>query len=256
MKTFLLTLISIVHLAVSQNECLTTRCGPTGPVIRFPFRLRDHQPEHCGYPGFELSCTGSGSTEFDLQFPVTASTDKIMIPLRTIVSVSDIDYKAQKILASKALARSCLPEKLTMLKNSSSASLFEVEALGYTQGYTLFNCSDTRGYGQDITCLSSRSYRVIAFASIYDITTLPPYSSCFKMYNVSYVPDELFTGINDDYGTRFYLGWSKPYCGNCEGEGKYCRLKNGGRDEETECISLEQPQHGTGTLCSNFLYCL
>ena len=40
------------------DECKATRCSHHGPVIRFPFRLKDQAfPDYCGYPGFELSCS-------------------------------------------------------------------------------------------------------------------------------------------------------------------------------------------------------
>ncbi|RVW33830.1 Rust resistance kinase Lr10 [Vitis vinifera] len=49
-----------------RDECMTSNgCGDQGPLIRFPFRLK-HQPHHCGYPGFELSCTENNQTMLDL----------------------------------------------------------------------------------------------------------------------------------------------------------------------------------------------
>ncbi|KAH6828074.1 hypothetical protein C2S53_013090 [Perilla frutescens var. hirtella] len=243
MKIFLFTFISIFYLAVGQNECLPTTCGPLAPVVRFPFWLKGHQPEHCGYPGFGLSCNESGRTDFDLQFPVTASTNNIVVPLKMTVAVWDIDYKAQKMLAGYARARSCLPRKLpTVNSSNTSASPFEAEAIGYGDGSTLFNCSNLRDY-ESISCLSSHGYQVIEFASVYDIASLPPYSSCFKMYNISFVPDRALAGRDDEYGSRFYLSWSRPSCGKCEAKGKYCRLQNSGAAEEIECFS---PQHATG----------
>ncbi|GMP67733.1 hypothetical protein CsSME_00027616 [Camellia sinensis var. sinensis] len=38
---------------LNSDECtVTQRFGEYGPDIRFPFWLKDHQPNHCGYPGF------------------------------------------------------------------------------------------------------------------------------------------------------------------------------------------------------------
>ncbi|GLT57769.1 hypothetical protein SLA2020_307180 [Shorea laevis] len=46
----------IIDLGEAQNVCADeSRCGGHGPAIRFPFRLNS-QPDHCGYPGFNLSC--------------------------------------------------------------------------------------------------------------------------------------------------------------------------------------------------------
>ncbi|KAK4436228.1 Rust resistance kinase Lr10 [Sesamum alatum] len=253
MMIFLFTFISIVHLAGGQNGCLPTTCGPSGPVIRFPFWLKDHQPEHCGYPGFELTCTENGDLKFNLQFPVTASANNIVLPLLTTITVGVIDYGAQQMLARNAVARSCLPEKLTTL--NSSASPFEVEALGYSGGSVLFNCSNAEDYWETVSCLSNRDHQVINVASTNDITALPPQSSCFKMYNISYVPYNTLTGRDDEYGERFYIRWRKPSCGNCEAEGKFCRLRNNGTAEDTECFSPEQPQHGitVGTVLLLFI---
>ncbi|GMP67740.1 hypothetical protein CsSME_00027622 [Camellia sinensis var. sinensis] len=34
---------------LNSDECtVTQRCGEYGPDIRFPFWLKDHQPNHCG----------------------------------------------------------------------------------------------------------------------------------------------------------------------------------------------------------------
>lgn len=249
MKIFILTFISIIYLAVGQNECLPATCGPYAPIVRFPFWLKGRQPEHCGYPGFGLSCNESGRADLDLQFPVTASAGKVMLSLNMTVAVSDIDYKAQKMLVNYARTRSCLPEKLPTV-NSSASPIFEAEGIGYGEGYTLFNCSNTRNY-ETVACLSSRRYKVLQFASMYDISSLPPYSSCFKMYTISYVPDRTLTGGEDEYGTRFYLKWSRPSCGKCEAKGDYCRLQNSSAAaEETECFTTAQ--HGTAGKWSQF----
>lgn len=243
MKIFLFTFITIVYLAVGQNECLPTTCGPSAPVVRFPFWLKGQQPEHCGYPGFGLSCNEGGRTELDLQFPVTATTNNIVLPLKVRVEVRDIDYKAQKMMVGYPRAQSCLPEKLPTV--NSSASPFQVEETGYDEVSTLFNCSNAINYAT-VACLSNRHYQVIKFARMYEITSLPPYSSCFKMYDISYVPDGILNVREDGFDAPFYLSWSRPSCGKCEIEGKYCRLQNStAAEEETECFGL---QHITGNL--------
>lgn len=240
MKFFLLTLISIIiNVAVGQDDCLPQRCGPSEPPIRFPFRLQDRQPDHCGYTGgFDLSCNQDNRTELNLQIQLTASTNGTTIPLQLTVVVWNIDYEGQKMLAGNARALTCLPEKL--LELNSSTSLFEVEAVGSGDGYTLFNCSNPRDY-ETIPCLSSHRYKVVPFSSGSEITSLIPRSSCFKMYNISYVPYGALTEKDYGSGDLFYLRWSRPSCGNCEVQGKFCRLRNG---QETECFSPQQPQHG------------
>ncbi|XP_022888724.1 rust resistance kinase Lr10-like [Olea europaea var. sylvestris] len=251
MNRFIVSFIFLVlHVisgfAVSQDhECQPTRCGDSGPTIKFPFRLRDHQPEHCGYPGFELSCTESNDTEFELQFPVTASTNNVMLPIFAKVWIWKIDYRAQLIYINDFMANYCPPGQPPSV--NSSISLFKIaEVFGVEEGYTLFNCSSnlTASYPYPIKCLSRQKYQVLAIYSSYGISSLPQYSSCFKMYNVSYVPYSVFTGEHQKYSFHMSLHWSKPSCGNCEAKGKYCRLKNNGTESGMECFSSKQQGQG------------
>ena len=63
-------------------------------------------------------------------------------------------------------------------------------------------------------------------------------SSCHKIYDVI-LPEDIVNGEN-----YFSLTWSELICGNCEREGKKCRLKsNVGKEPETECI--DKPAKGT-----------
>uniref|UniRef100_A0A2N9FFT9 non-specific serine/threonine protein kinase n=1 Tax=Fagus sylvatica TaxID=28930 RepID=A0A2N9FFT9_FAGSY len=66
------------------DECKETRCKHHGPTIRFPFWLKDHHPEHCRYPGFELSCTEDKDTMLEL-------------PRAVKLFVKHINYTAQQI---------------------------------------------------------------------------------------------------------------------------------------------------------------
>ena len=49
-----------------DDGCKEARCRDGEPTIGFPFRLKGQQPEHCGYPGFELSCTKDNQTMLEL----------------------------------------------------------------------------------------------------------------------------------------------------------------------------------------------
>ncbi|CAN6562009.1 unnamed protein product [Malus baccata var. baccata] len=72
----------MINLGACQNECTESRCGDDGPPIRFPFRLREKQPSHCGYPGFDLSCDRSNNTVLEL-------------PVSVKFFVTTINYKSQ-----------------------------------------------------------------------------------------------------------------------------------------------------------------
>ncbi|RVW84656.1 hypothetical protein CK203_044615 [Vitis vinifera] len=61
-----LLVTTLAENAICQGECMVlSNCNEEGPLIRFPFKLKD-QPDHCGYPGFVLSCTEKKQTLLDL----------------------------------------------------------------------------------------------------------------------------------------------------------------------------------------------
>ncbi|KAH0686725.1 hypothetical protein KY284_017278 [Solanum tuberosum] len=65
------------------------------------------------------------------------------------------------------------------------------------------------------------------------------------MYNISDVPNEVLFGKQEYSYTRIYLHWSEPFCGNCEEDGKYCKLKSNSSSSETECFDIpEEPSKG------------
>ncbi|CAI9092535.1 OLC1v1027798C1 [Oldenlandia corymbosa var. corymbosa] len=242
---YMATVVLLSTTASAQDECSPTRCNSTGPEIRFPFFLKGRQPDSCGFPGFALSCSAAGATEFEVQYPIMASGSgaNIVIPFRVKVEILEIDYKSQLITMNSITSLSCLPRQIPAV-NSSASPFSVVSNYGYS-GYTLFNCtassngtvSDTVN-GYPVPCLnSSTGYEVIAFDSQRDISEFI-LSSCAKMYSVSYVPIGVFSG-----GERFeagysyiHLNWSEPICGHCEVIGKYCRPKINGTIGETECI--------------------
>uniref|UniRef100_A0A2N9H6V8 Protein kinase domain-containing protein n=1 Tax=Fagus sylvatica TaxID=28930 RepID=A0A2N9H6V8_FAGSY len=80
----LLLLVNAKEFGAELDECKETRCKHHGPTIRFPFWLKDHHPEHCRYPGFELSCTEDKDTMLEL-------------PRSVKLFVKHIDYTAQLI---------------------------------------------------------------------------------------------------------------------------------------------------------------
>ena len=77
-------LLFVLFIGEGHNGCLELQCG-YGPPIRFPFRLKDRQPDqHCGYPGFDLYCSHNNDTVLELPNSVKAF-------------VKNIDYKSQLI---------------------------------------------------------------------------------------------------------------------------------------------------------------
>ncbi|KAG8390402.1 hypothetical protein BUALT_Bualt01G0079600 [Buddleja alternifolia] len=243
----IILLILLICSAAAQDECQPTSCNATGPMIRFPFRLIGRQPEHCGYPGFDLSCNSNNITVFDFQFPVRASTQNIILPISARATIEEIDYRNQVIRVS-VLNGSCLPTRIPDV--SSPASPFEMYygSRPPSDGYTLFNCSSRPpDYSPStVTCLRRGGFQVFAYGSFHSVTTLV-LPGCTKIYNISDVPVAFFDGevfFESQYivdGTR--LRWPEPSCGRCESRGRYCRLRN----NQTECLVTPQEQQQMNT---------
>ncbi|PON96843.1 hypothetical protein TorRG33x02_072220 [Trema orientale] len=218
--TLLLLLGLLVEIGASQNQCKESRCG-NGPAIRFPFRLKDSQPNQCGYPGFELSCRGK-RTVLELPIPVK-------------FHVKSIDYKSQVVKLYDP--NDCLFGELLKINGLS------VSPFGFYQDpqrdYTLFNCSvlDRSTFqGMIFPCLSGPGYQVLVVRSDSPVEDVP-LASCTKMYNISSVPYVIFA-VDGKY---LYLNWTEPDCTRCELMGNGCRLKNNGSKSQTECFVLPKP---------------
>ncbi|XP_068344342.1 rust resistance kinase Lr10-like [Pyrus communis] len=220
----LFTVGLMINLGACQNKCTESRCGDDGPPIRFPFRLREKQPSHCGYPGFDLSCDRSNNTVLEL--PVSVKFFVISINYKSqVIQVSDPDH--------------CAPRHLPKLNLSSSAFIFQRPDL---YDYTLFSCSPAKRdlYYDSIPCLSGTSHHIYPIPSHSFVDSLP-LTSCTKLYNFPFsVPYDIF---EPNYFLR--LEWSKPTCNRCERRGKGCRLKANNRtNSETECFNVSK-QNGT-----------
>lgn len=212
-SSFLLA-VSIIDHVEGQNECAELQCGGFGPSIRFPFRLNS-QPNQCGYPGFNLSCTTRNETVLQLPFLVN-------------FFVKNIDNRAQVIHLYDP--QHCLPRQLRELNLSSSPFRHKYE---YGSDFAFYNCSPTERnsmYAYPVSCLSGPSYQVYTFDSYSNINDLP-IASCTKMYNLRNL--HIIPGVDD----ILELKWSIPACGHCESKGKKCRLKNNSTKSETECFS-------------------
>ncbi|KDP22153.1 hypothetical protein JCGZ_25984 [Jatropha curcas] len=207
----LLMLLSVVQ-GLDLNLCRPERCG-RGPIVRFPFRLREKQPEHCGYPGFELSCKEDEHTELQL-------------PNSVKLYIQTIDYVAQELSASDPSECFARNAKAFHLYTHN----FEFPRAYSIDNYALFNCSLGNRYSSDlVSCLGvPGSYEVYAFAADNRIDDLP-LTSCRKMYNISSVPSEIFDNTNS-----ITLTWSKKMskCRSCEIQGGCC----GWKDKNIACF--------------------
>lgn len=239
---FLICSVGFQEPAAAQDECGPTSCSSSGPIVRFPFRLKGRQPEHCGYPGFDLSCNRNNITEFEFQFPVRASARNIVLPISAKATVRNIDYSLQ-VIGVDVVNGSCLPNRVPDV--SASASPFELHyRFSYdpsSMGYTLFNCSrepdSVNQASGPISCLQHGAFQVYAYRSSYTVTDFPM-SNCAKMYNVSDIAMAILIGPREYSFDGPQLHWSEPSCGNCESNGKYCSWKN----NQTECFDVPKPK--------------
>ncbi|KAI8029484.1 putative RING-H2 finger protein ATL21A [Camellia lanceoleosa] len=222
--------------ATGREDCKPTRCNSDGPKIRYPFRLKydeqqqqQKQPEHCGYPGFDLYCDHENHTMLELPFSVK-------------VAVKEIDYISQLIHTYDP--HDCFPQLLQNLNLSTSTSPFQLKD-NYNGNYSFFSCSSTEPISYNpITCLGSDPNRkVYAFPSD-DFMSDYPLLSCKKMSFKISSPIPYFMFDQQPY--ELTLNWSKPTCGICEEQSKYCRLKDNSRDHETECVDDTTKSPTTG----------
>ncbi|XVE64369.1 hypothetical protein DITRI_Ditri07aG0095400 [Diplodiscus trichospermus] len=235
---YLLCFVLVVNVAEAvsiQDDCKVSSCKHHEPSVRFPFRLQGLQPPHCGYPhlGFQLSCSENKQTVLKL-------------PRSMNLLVKHIDYKAQLIHLYDP--NRCLWRQLLDL--NLSAFPFKYEQLPVINSYTLLNCSSedeslyrdsySRRYehpkSRDVPCLSTPGFQIIAYSyprSINGENVL----NCSNIGNFSAViPPDL---------KSFQLRWHKPNCGDCEAQGRGCRLKSNSTQDRTEC-TFEIPRHHIG----------
>ncbi|KAG6714198.1 hypothetical protein I3843_05G175800 [Carya illinoinensis] len=210
---FLFVLFILHHGQGQHDECaVSRRCGGHGPAIRFPFRLKDCHPDHCGFPGFNLSC-------FD-----THDTVLLELPISVKLFVKKIDYKSQEIQVYHP--DHCFPKGIRQLDLSSSPFQFT----GYRfdlRDFALFNSSHTKEeehrVGMAVSCLNDPTYshQVYALFTDDDINVLPTVP-CRKMYSVTSIPYRIAYNFDD----VLYLNWSRPAYRKCELEGMNCRSMN------------------------------
>ncbi|KAG5229598.1 glycerophosphodiester phosphodiesterase protein kinase domain-containing GDPDL [Salix suchowensis] len=207
----LFMLVLVGHGARLDDQCREERCAKDGPAIRFPFRLKGKQPDHCGYPGFDLSCTERKETLLEL-------------PTSAKLYVYEIDYASQLIIAGDP--DECLPKQVRHF--SLSGSPFKSTMM--LSNYSFFNCTSRKEDGYNnryLDCLSGAGY-IYAYTSDYSIS-YTDLTNCTKLYNVSSIPSEIV-----DLESTLHLNWSTPDSGRCERRGKFCR-RNSSASLETEC---------------------
>ncbi|PQQ16774.1 putative RING-H2 finger protein ATL21B [Prunus yedoensis var. nudiflora] len=210
----------------------TTTCGPSicpagGPLVRFPFLLRDHQASSCGHPGFNLSCNNKNQTILTLP---SSSGDFI---------VENIDYKYQTLTINDP--DNCLPRRFLHhdINLNNSPFLYAYA----TENYTFVGCSSQKASwpwnsASTIPCLTEEDH----YKFIYVVQT----SSLFQPDPILFPlgPKPLPAGCSKistalvpflfDFGAQ--LTWDSPNCRSCEAKGRVCGLENGTTTSQIRCF--------------------
>ncbi|GMP67763.1 hypothetical protein CsSME_00027643 [Camellia sinensis var. sinensis] len=224
-----------------SDECAVTRCGDDGPDIRFPFWLKDHQPNHCGYPGFQLSCSPDKNTLLELPLFGTAKVFVTLINYRdqSLYIYDPSDCFLEQLLLNLNHNLSVSPFKFSLLHGSkfslfscpsSTNQTYPLEWYGTEYGYSAFPITNN--------CLNSSQGQVV-YAVPDDFSILQSLLSCRKLRTITSINSPPY-GSPDFYTNDLRLSWSKPICGSCEEIGKYCRLRrrnnsSSRKHDETEC---------------------
>ncbi|KAG2275423.1 hypothetical protein Bca4012_044529 [Brassica carinata] len=229
--SFSLLFLSLINPTLTTATCSTAVCRNGDPIIRFPFRLKSHQPQSCGYDkGFDLTCGNNNG--------VNRTT--IRLPFSANFTIEMIDYAAQEILLADP--NNCLPKRLLTL-NLTSTPFDGV----YTRRFTFFSCP-TSGYLRfgrfnPITCLSDENSTVFATAFPRAVNYLSA-QSCRLMKTVNvpvrwpaYEHAVSYWGLSDN----LWLTWRVPRCRRCESRGGKCGIKS---NSSREIICSDAPKPG------------
>ncbi|XP_068342041.1 rust resistance kinase Lr10-like [Pyrus communis] len=235
--------------------CPVSNCSDAGPLIKFPFRLKDH-PLDCGHPEFEVSCLKS----------------KTMIQLSSssgLFAIQSVDYDRQTFNVYDD-EEGCLPRRLLNF-TISTTSLFEpipsqaiptsdprmVYVISgmynnrfncadynirpsypydydpYSYGmyrpqlekFTLLNCSTTQTLNTGssyiplpITCLSVGHHQVLAVSPSASVTELP-FRTCGTLKQLYLPLRRVDDGDQCEPDNVLLLKWKFksyfPQCRNC-----------------------------------------
>ncbi|MCL7042965.1 hypothetical protein MKW94_015823 [Papaver nudicaule] len=241
MRIHFLMILLLQHIITATNAtgdgdtCKSLSCGG-GLQIRFPFRIKDKQPIHCGYPGFELSCTNNNQTEIELPF-----AGKFL--------VKDINYRSQNVEIYDQ--NNCIPRRLIHFNLSSDHTPFKRRDEFRNNYFSLFNCSwdVTREHEfnyETVRCMNSPSLTYEVFAAINS-----PYWSVASSLpdNCVLLADSI---IWPNLGSLF-MKWDEPQCGSCVIDGGECRYKNHSSSYAIECYRNSKGKKIAISVCVGIL---
>ncbi|BFG34879.1 hypothetical protein CerSpe_211530 [Prunus speciosa] len=191
--------VDAVNGGLGHEDCRETRCDPyEEPAIRYPFRVKGRQPIHCGFPGFDVSCTDDNETILELP----SSSAKLR--------VFEINYRSHVI--SGRPYNGCLPRELFYSNGSypfelvSNATLFSCPPSTVRDKY----CSNNYGLARLSPCHGNNSgNHAYAVIGDYYYSTDMPLVPCIKVHDYTSNPKYI--------SERGILRWSIPSCEHCKG---------------------------------------
>ncbi|KAI3710709.1 hypothetical protein L2E82_40498 [Cichorium intybus] len=193
------------------DDCVPASCSPTGPQVRFPFRIRGRQPSHCGFPGFDLSCNKRNRTILHL----TSARSYI---------VNRISYAEQIIYIDPEF---CRPKRIDDFHLTGTP--FDFSSV---RSYKFYNCSLQKSNYMfptaPLACLDRVNHSVFAVRTGLIPEGETP-ENCQYMATIS-VPMRWYGDIR----VELELMWFTPFCRPCEIEGRVCGRKDG--NGETTCL--------------------
>ncbi|XP_022761132.1 putative RING-H2 finger protein ATL21B [Durio zibethinus] len=203
-------LLLLLQPSTNGETCQQVSCRDV--IVDFPFRLRD-QPDCCGNPNFNLSCTKKSRTTITFPF----SGDFI---------VDAIGYLETNLLISDP--ENCIAKHLLQGLDLYGTP-FEPQ---YPESYIFFNCSSFVSIDYPaiyISCLSDTNFMVFAIPTIaYNQST--SLGSCLEIATI-FVP--LPVQNWPYYLSELLLTWEEPDCQsscNCENHSRYCEFTGGCND--------------------------
>ncbi|KAK2990239.1 hypothetical protein RJ640_014691 [Escallonia rubra] len=227
----------------SNSACPSFDCG-NGLVIGYPFWQQSHQPDHCGYPGFNISCTG--------QTPFLHLSDHLY-------RVKSIDYPQNSlVIAYGELNDTICPLVSHGVTINSTLPLLNYTGDDKTVNF-FYNCTLYPPSVQYIKCLQYGAKRAYVFMD----GAIPEFdwrSYCESIVRVPVIGKAagddgavLADGFGGALQDGFKLTWSADReCQTCEASGGFCGHGGDGVHRKFFCFCGDGRQlascHDAGTL--------
>ncbi|PIN06413.1 hypothetical protein CDL12_21033 [Handroanthus impetiginosus] len=145
---FFLCVSPLVKASDANTTCKSANCSLFSPEIRFPFRLQNLQPHHCGLPQFNLFCRENRTM---IHFPSYGD-----------LVVKSISYDTRRL--NLLDPRNCVHEVFLNL----NLSLTPFSYYYVVERYKYINCSDKlAGSFEQVPCLSGSDHHVYVVASSF-----------------------------------------------------------------------------------------